>query len=110
MLSWGYNANVTALLGDTSSDRILQHAQTLVAQLEADRSVCVLLFPLISYKLSAILLLIEPGFPKINDADERPLIFICHSLGGIIVKQVLQFTSKATPQLYQTTSNLEDRL
>lgn len=40
ILTWGYNANVTSLLGNTSSDRILNHAQTLVAQLEADRSVC----------------------------------------------------------------------
>lgn len=39
ILTRGYNANVTALLGSTSSDRILQHAQTLVAQLEANRSV-----------------------------------------------------------------------
>ena len=39
ILTWGYNANMTSLLGHTSSDRILQHAQTLVAQLEADRSV-----------------------------------------------------------------------
>ena len=38
-LTFGYNANVTSLLGSTSSDRILQHAQTLVAQLEADREV-----------------------------------------------------------------------
>lgn len=40
ILSWGYNADVAALLGSTSSDRILQHAQTLVAQLQADREVC----------------------------------------------------------------------
>jgi protein SERAC1 len=39
ILSFGYNANVTSLFGSTSSDRILQHAQTLVAQLEANRSV-----------------------------------------------------------------------
>ncbi len=39
ILTWGYNAKVTSLLGNTSSDRILNHAQTLVAQLEADRSV-----------------------------------------------------------------------
>ena len=39
ILTWGYNANVTSLLGSTSSDRILNHAQTLVAQLEADRAV-----------------------------------------------------------------------
>ncbi|KAH0537361.1 hypothetical protein FGG08_005840 [Glutinoglossum americanum] len=38
ILTFGYNANVTSLLGSTSSNRILQHAQTLVAQLEADRA------------------------------------------------------------------------
>ena len=39
ILTYGYNANVTSLFGSTSSDRILQHAQTLVASLEADREV-----------------------------------------------------------------------
>ncbi|KAG0648829.1 hypothetical protein D0Z07_4939, partial [Hyphodiscus hymeniophilus] len=37
VLTFGYNANATSFLGSTSSDRILQHAQTLVAQLNADR-------------------------------------------------------------------------
>ena len=39
ILTYGYNAMVTAVLGKTSSDRILQHAQTLVAELVADREV-----------------------------------------------------------------------
>lgn len=39
VLTFGYNAAVAALLGKTSSDRILQHAQTLVAELVADREV-----------------------------------------------------------------------
>jgi len=40
ILTWGYNANVTSVKGrSTSADRILQHAQTLVAQLVADRDV-----------------------------------------------------------------------
>ena len=39
ILSWGYNADVHAFLGITSSDRIMQHAHTLVAQLQADREV-----------------------------------------------------------------------
>lgn len=40
VLVWGYNANISSLAGrSTSSDRILQHAQTLVAQLQADRDV-----------------------------------------------------------------------
>jgi hypothetical protein len=43
ILTFGYNANVTSLLGSTSSDRVLQHAQNLIAQLEADRAVSRLL-------------------------------------------------------------------
>lgn len=40
VLTWGYNANISSLNGkSTSSERILQHAQTLVAQLHADREV-----------------------------------------------------------------------
>lgn len=40
VLTWGYNANVLALKGKTTSrDRILQHAQTLVSQLNGDREV-----------------------------------------------------------------------
>jgi len=40
VLTWGYNANITSVTGrTTSSDRVLQHAQTLVAQLHADRDV-----------------------------------------------------------------------
>lgn len=39
ILTYGYNANLTAMFGKTSSDRILQHAYTLVAELVADREV-----------------------------------------------------------------------
>jgi hypothetical protein len=39
ILTFGYDASVTSLLGRTCSDRILQHAQTLVAELVADRQV-----------------------------------------------------------------------
>jgi hypothetical protein len=39
ILTFGYNAAVTAFLGKASSDRILQHAQTLIAELVADREV-----------------------------------------------------------------------
>ena len=40
ILTWGYNADVHVFLGHTSSDRIMHHAQTLVAQLQSDREVC----------------------------------------------------------------------
>ena len=39
ILTYGYNARVTAMFGKTSSDRILQHAHTLIAELVADREV-----------------------------------------------------------------------
>lgn len=39
VLTFNYNASVTALFGSTSSERILQHAHTLVAELVADRQV-----------------------------------------------------------------------
>jgi hypothetical protein len=39
ILTYGYNTMVTAVFSKTSSDRILQHAHTLVAQLVADREV-----------------------------------------------------------------------
>ena len=39
VLTFGYNAVVISMFGKASSDRILQHAQTLVAELVADREV-----------------------------------------------------------------------
>jgi len=39
VLTFSYPAVVAKLLGKTSSDRILQHAQTLIAELVADREV-----------------------------------------------------------------------
>ena len=42
ILTFGYNASVTSLFGRTCSDHILQHAQTLVAGLVADRHVSML--------------------------------------------------------------------
>lgn len=66
ILTWGYDADVVDVMGGTSSDRILQHAHTLVPQLHADRS--------------------------IEGALERPIVLVCHSLGGIIVKRVRKVT------------------
>ncbi len=39
IMTYRYPASVATLLGGTSSDRILQHAQTMVAELVADREV-----------------------------------------------------------------------
>lgn len=39
VLSWGYDAQISSVLRMGSGEKILQHAQTLVAQLQADREV-----------------------------------------------------------------------
>lgn len=45
ILTWGYNADVHSFMGSTSADTILEHAHTLVAQLQADREVWLVLVP-----------------------------------------------------------------
>ncbi|KAI0854678.1 ribonuclease-like protein p/mrp subunit [Xylaria cubensis] len=70
IMTYRYPASVATMLGGTSSDRILQHAQTMIAELVADR--------------------------ELEDATERPIIFVCHSLGGIIVKRALVYSASRT--------------
>ncbi|KAH7411335.1 ribonuclease p/mrp subunit [Cadophora sp. MPI-SDFR-AT-0126] len=75
VLTYGYNANISSLGSKIAgSERLLQHAQTLVAQLTADR--------------------------ELDDASQRPIIFVCHSLGGIVVKKALVYSaSRASAQV-----------
>jgi len=78
ILTYGFSPDVDSSHAVRSSERILQHAQTLVAELEADRSE--------------------------HNASRRPLIFICHGLGGIILKRALAYSasrvSKKVDHLY----------
>ncbi|KAH6613326.1 hypothetical protein F5144DRAFT_400836 [Chaetomium tenue] len=63
VLVWGYNASFSSLTGHVpSKDRIHHHAHTLVAHLAADR--------------------------LLSGTADKPIIFLCHSLGGIVVKRV----------------------
>ncbi|KAG7403952.1 Nephrocystin-3 [Fusarium oxysporum f. sp. raphani] len=62
ILSWGYDANTHAASG-TSSLFLYDHARTLVADLSRKR--------------------------KLTNSSQRPIIFIAHSLGGIVVKSAL---------------------
>ncbi|KAI0868248.1 ribonuclease-like protein p/mrp subunit [Hypoxylon argillaceum] len=70
ILTYRYPASVVAVFGSTSSDRILQHAHTMIAELVANR--------------------------ELANATTRPIIFICHSLGGIIVKRALVYSASRT--------------
>lgn len=70
ILTYGYDVGHLGV-GDSASEWILSKSLQLIADLHTDRYLC--------------------------GALKRPLIFICHGLGGIIVKRALAFsnTSKA---------------
>ncbi|KAH7006417.1 hypothetical protein EDB82DRAFT_573172 [Fusarium venenatum] len=63
ILSWGYDANTHTSSSNTSYSFLYDHARTLVSDLNRRR--------------------------KVTDSSERPIIFIAHSLGGIVVKSAL---------------------
>jgi hypothetical protein len=70
VLSIGYNAYASSFYGSGSVDRIQQYAHTFVADLQADRS--------------------------LECCSHRPIVFICHGLGGILVKKALAYSSTRT--------------
>lgn len=67
ILVYSYKAETLASPGEGTADRILPHATSLIAELCADR--------------------------QLANAFQRPIIFICHGLGGLLVKRALAFSS-----------------
>lgn len=70
VLTFGYKAEALASSGEGSSDQILSHAKTLIAELHATRD--------------------------LSHSNSRPIIFICHGLGGILVKRALAFSNTSS--------------
>ncbi|KAL8946627.1 MAG: hypothetical protein Q9222_007002 [Ikaeria aurantiellina] len=68
VLVYGYDADVTSFTDGASRDKIHNHAEHLVAELVANR--------------------------RIRRASERPIIWIAHSLGGLVVKRALIYSSE----------------
>ena len=72
MLNFEYTANISGLLERDPANSILQTAHTLVAELHATR--------------------------ELTQTLQRPIIFICHDLGGVVVKKALAFSARQVSQ------------
>lgn len=68
ILVYGYDADVTSFTDGASKDKIHNHAEHLVAELSANR--------------------------QRRKATQRPIVFIAHSLGGLVVKRALIYSSE----------------
>jgi tetratricopeptide (TPR) repeat protein len=87
VLTFGYDANTKSLFGNGTADKIHRHAQNLLEGLIGQR--------------------------ESDGTTERPIIFICHGLGGIIVKKALVLSSISASSklahlhsIYTTTASI----
>ncbi|KAK2753243.1 hypothetical protein FQN54_007934 [Arachnomyces sp. PD_36] len=70
VLTFGYDGSPSSFDGRNCPGAVQKHAHTLVASLQADRS--------------------------LEGCDRRPIIFICHGVGGLIVKKALSYSESRT--------------
>ncbi|EFQ99614.1 LipA and NB-ARC domain-containing protein [Nannizzia gypsea CBS 118893] len=75
IITYGYDANVTSFSGGTSKDKLHNHAEHLISSLCALRNS--------------------------TKSTERPIVFVCHSLGGLVVKKALCCYTRVSHQYTQ---------
>jgi hypothetical protein len=81
---FGYNSNVAF---ETSSAGLSEHAGNLLNLVSLERKVCKALISRLRRSVVCdFFWIFETDISQ--DTPHRPLIFICHSLGGIVVKEV----------------------
>ncbi|KAF4772744.1 putative phosphorylase superfamily protein [Colletotrichum scovillei] len=79
VLCWGYDANTHSNSG-VSIQYLYDHARELVADLARKRGLT---------KVCSHLAVVSSENTDSNQSRERPIIFVVHSLGGIVVKSAL---------------------
>lgn len=70
MLTYGYNSTSTALFSSDAPDAVRGMAESLVQELRANR--------------------------QFSRALRRPIVFVCHGFGGVLVKKSLLYSSTRT--------------
>ena len=71
IMTWGYDVQIERLLSSTSKASIFHHAETLLSDLDIVRTT--------------------------REQKQTPIIFIAHSLGGIVVKDALSLSRNEGP-------------
>lgn len=84
ILTYGYDARVSAFTDGVGKDHIHHHAENLAGRLYTNRSV--------SSRCTTSVDASNPTSCQSTKATERPIIFVVHSLGGLVTKQCLIYS------------------